>query len=180
MNWKQLRQRRLPSTEITQPSCTKLQQVAPICTKLHQVAPNCTNLHLVTPSCTNLHQITPRCTKLHQVAPNCTNLHQVAPNWTSCTKLKIIFYLPVNTDKPNIVAFLVFICLYDFFVYCSNFVCRKCPKRDAILALVAKQWIAEDTPELQELSKTQEKCYSVIFEIVMRNNTIWLITKIIK
>ena len=39
--------------------------------------------------------------------------------------MKIIFYLPVNTDKPNFVSFLVFF-LYDCFISCSNSVFQKC------------------------------------------------------
>ena len=51
--------------------------------------------------------------------------------------MKIIFYLPVNTDKPKIVAFLVFVCTTTSFIaQILSF------EKDAILAPVAKQWIA--------------------------------------
>ena len=59
--------------------------------------------------------------------------------------MKIIFFLPVNTGKPKFVAFLVFVCTTALFIaqisYSENF-----SKRDAILASVAKQWIAKDIP----------------------------------
>jgi len=52
--------------------------------------------------------------------------------------MKIIFYQPVNTDKPKLVTFLVFVCTT------SSFIAQMSPfknvlKQDAILALVAKQ-----------------------------------------
>ena len=53
------------------------------------------------------------------------------------------FCLPVNTHKLNFVAFLVFVCTTASFIAqissSKNF-----SKRDVILALVAKQWIAKD------------------------------------
>ena len=67
--------------------------------------------------------------------------------------MKIIFYLPINTDKLKFVAFLVFVCTAASFIseissseYFS--------KRDAILASVSKQWIAkEDIPSYGSQSK---------------------------
>ena len=57
--------------------------------------------------------------------------------------MKIFFYLPVNTDKPKFVAFLVFVCMTaSFIAQISSF--ENVSKRDAILAPVAKQWIAKD------------------------------------
>ena len=48
------------------------------------------------------------------------------------------FYLPVNTDKPKFVAFLVFVCTTALLIaQISSF--ENISKRDAILALVAKQ-----------------------------------------
>ena len=59
--------------------------------------------------------------------------------------MKIIFYLPVNTDKPKFVAFLVFFCTTDsFFAQISS--SEDVSKRDAILAPVAKKRIAKDIP----------------------------------
>ena len=58
--------------------------------------------------------------------------------------MKVIFYLPVNTDKPKFVAFLVFVCTTaSFIAQISSF--ENVSKRDAILAPVAKQWIAKHT-----------------------------------
>ena len=70
--------------------------------------------------------------------------------------MKIIFYLPVNTDKPKLVAFLVFVCTTVSFIgqISSS---ENVSKRGAILAPVAKQWIANDIPEP---IKTGEICYS--------------------
>ena len=59
-----------------------------------------------------------------------------------CCKLSmnIIFYLPVNTDKPKFVAFLVFLCTTASFLAQIPF-SENVLKRDAtmILAQVAKQ-----------------------------------------
>ena len=66
--------------------------------------------------------------------------------------MKMIFYPPVNTDKPKFVAFLVFVSSVENVL-----------KRDAILAPIAKRRIAEDIPELRESIKTRENCYSLIW-----------------
>ena len=66
--------------------------------------------------------------------------------------MKIIFYLPVNNNKPNFVAFLVFVCMTaSFIAQISSF--ENVSKRDAILAPVAKQWIAKDIPSYRSESK---------------------------
>ena len=66
--------------------------------------------------------------------------------------MKIIFYVPANTDKPKFVAFLVFVCTTASFIAqvssSENF-----SKRDAILAPVTKQWIAKDIPSYGSQSK---------------------------
>ena len=60
--------------------------------------------------------------------------------------VKIIFYLSsVNTDKPKFVAFLVFVCTTASFIAQISS-SENVSKRDAILAPVAKQWIAKDIP----------------------------------
>ena len=57
--------------------------------------------------------------------------------------MKIIFYLPVNTDKPKVVASLVFVCTTaSFIAHTSSF--ENVSERGTILASVAKQWIAKD------------------------------------
>ena len=66
--------------------------------------------------------------------------------------MKIIFYLPVNTDKPTLVAFLVFACTTAWFIAQISFF-ENVSKRDAILARVAKQWIAKDIPSYGSQSK---------------------------
>ena len=59
--------------------------------------------------------------------------------------MKIIFYLQVNTDKPKFVALLVFVCtIASLIAQISS--SENVSKRDAILAPVAKQWIAKDIP----------------------------------
>ena len=50
--------------------------------------------------------------------------------------MKIIFYVPVNNNKPEFVAFLVFVCMTaSFIAQISSF--ENVSKRDAILAPVA-------------------------------------------
>ena len=51
--------------------------------------------------------------------------------------MKVIFYPPVNTDKPKFVIFLVFVSSFENIL-----------KGDAILVPVAKRWIAKDIPRL--------------------------------
>ena len=55
--------------------------------------------------------------------------------------MKLIFFLPVNADKPKFRG-LLGIWMYDFFIYRTNF--ENVSKRDAILAPVAKHWIGKD------------------------------------
>ena len=52
--------------------------------------------------------------------------------------MKIIFYLPVNTDKPKFAAFLVFVCTTASFI-AQIWSLENISKRDAILAPVGKQ-----------------------------------------
>ena len=59
--------------------------------------------------------------------------------------MKTIFYLSVNTDKPKVVAFLVFVCTTASFIAQISS-SENVSKWDAILAPVAKQWIAKDIP----------------------------------
>ena len=66
--------------------------------------------------------------------------------------MKIIFYPPVNTDKPKLVAFLVFARTTAWFIAQISFF-ENVSKRDAILAPVAKQWIAKDIPSYGSQSK---------------------------
>ena len=66
--------------------------------------------------------------------------------------MKIIFYLPVNTDKQTFVTFLVLLCITASFITqipsSENVL-----KRDAILVPVAKQWKAKDIPSYGSQSK---------------------------
>ena len=66
--------------------------------------------------------------------------------------MKIIFNLPINTDKPKFVAFLVFACTTALFI-AQILSSKNVLKRDAILAPVAKQWIAKDIPSYWSHSK---------------------------
>ena len=52
--------------------------------------------------------------------------------------MKIIFYLPMNTDKPKVVAVLVFFCTTASFIAQISS-SENVSKEDAILAPVAKQ-----------------------------------------
>ena len=66
--------------------------------------------------------------------------------------MKIIFYLPVNTEKPKLVAFLVFVCgTASFIAHITSF--ENVSKRDAIFAPVAKQWMAKNIPSYGSQSK---------------------------
>ena len=73
--------------------------------------------------------------------------------------MKIIFYLPVNTDKPKVVAF----CLYDCFIYRSNFVFRKCLGTRRHLDFGRKTVNSQGYSELQEPNETSENCYSLFW-----------------
>ena len=65
--------------------------------------------------------------------------------------MKIIFYLPVNTDKPKFVAFFLFVCMAALFIaQISSF--REISSF-RLLAPVAKQWIAKDIPSYWSQSK---------------------------
>ena len=69
--------------------------------------------------------------------------------------MEIVFDLPVNTDKPKLIAVLVF---FFFFLTTASFIAQissfeNVLKRDAILAPVAKQWIAKDIPSYRSQSK---------------------------
>ena len=73
--------------------------------------------------------------------------------------------MPVDTDKAKLVAFLVF-----FFFSTTSFIAQiscseNVSKRDAILAPVTEQWIANSQgySELREPIKTREKRYSPIW-----------------
>ena len=52
--------------------------------------------------------------------------------------IKIIFYLPVNTDKPKFVTFLVFVCMTATLI-AQILSSENVSKPDTILAPVAKQ-----------------------------------------
>ena len=66
--------------------------------------------------------------------------------------MKINFYLPVNTDKPKFVAFLVFVCTTASFIT-QILSSKNVSKPDTILAPVAKQWTAKDIPSYGRQSK---------------------------
>ena len=73
------------------------------------------------------------------------------------------FYLPVNTDKPKFVGFFV-ICLYDWFIFRSNFVFRKrleTPRRH--LGSGRKTVNSQGYSELRKPIKKSENCYSLIW-----------------
>ena len=57
--------------------------------------------------------------------------------------MKIILYLPVNTNKPKFLASLVCVCTTASFDAQMSY-SESVSKWDAILAQVTKQWIAKD------------------------------------
>ena len=73
--------------------------------------------------------------------------------------MKIIFYLPVNTDKPKVFAF----CLYDCFIYRSNFVFRKYLGTRRHLDFGRKTVNSQGYSELREPNETSENCYSLFW-----------------
>ena len=78
--------------------------------------------------------------------------------WYCCKfSMKIIFYLPVNTDRPKFVAFLVFVCMTSLFITQISSI-KNVLKQDAILAPVAKQWIAKDILSYESQSKCALIC----------------------
>ena len=71
--------------------------------------------------------------------------------------------LPVNTDKPKFVGFFD-ICLYDCFIFRSNFVFRKrleSPRRH--LGSGRKTANSQGYSELRKPIKKSENCYSLIW-----------------
>ena len=73
------------------------------------------------------------------------------------------FYLPLNTDKPKFVGFFG-ICLYDGFIFRSNFVFRKrleTPRRH--LGSSRKTVNSQGYSELRKPIKKSENCYSLIW-----------------
>ena len=76
--------------------------------------------------------------------------------------MKIIVYLPVNTDKPKFFFFFG-ICLYDCFIYRLNFMLRKCLEVRRHLGSGRKTVNSQGYSELREPIKTREKCYSLIW-----------------
>ena len=62
----------------------------------------------------------------------------------------------MNTDKPKVVALLVFFCTTASFIAQISS-SENVLKQDTTLAPVAKQWIAEEGEPI----KTRENCYSV-------------------
>ena len=61
--------------------------------------------------------------------------------------MKIIYYLPLNTDA----MLVAFSGISSFIAQIPS--SQNVLKRDAILALVAKQWIAKDIPSYESQSK---------------------------
>ena len=64
--------------------------------------------------------------------------------------------------QAKVRRFLV-ICLYDYLIYCSNFVFRKCLKAWRHFGSGRKTVNSQGYSELRELIKTREKCYSLIW-----------------
>ena len=76
--------------------------------------------------------------------------------------MTIIFYLPVNTNKPKFVAFLVFVgTTASFIAQMSSF--ENVLKQGAILALGRKTVNDRGYSELREPIKTRENGYSLIW-----------------
>ena len=83
--------------------------------------------------------------------------------------MKIIFYLPVNIDKPKFVAFLVFLCTTIYIAQIPS--SENVLKRDAILAPVAKQGLAKDIPSYGSQSNSARK---LLFTDLVNTNTVFV------
>ena len=76
---------------------------------------------------------------------------------------KIIFYLPVKTDKLKFVAFLVFVCTtVSFIAQISS--SENSSKRDAILASVAKQ------PKIFRVTVANQNARKLLFTDLVNTN----------
>ena len=71
--------------------------------------------------------------------------------------MKIIFYL--KRQQAEVRRFIG-ICLYECFIYCSNFVFRKCLETRRQLGSGRKTVSSQGYSELPEPIKTRENCYS--------------------
>ena len=78
--------------------------------------------------------------------------------------MKIIVYLPVNTVKPKLVAFLVFVCMTASFIAQISS-SENVSKRYAILTQVAKQSIAKDIPSYGANQNTRKVLFTDLVKI---------------
>ena len=80
--------------------------------------------------------------------------------------MQIIFYLPVNTDKPKFVAFLVFFCTNPSLIaqISSSGKCREARRH---LGSGPKIVYSQGYSELRKPIKTREKCYSLMWSILI-------------
>ena len=101
-------------------------------------------------SCFSIYRIS--CIKMKQVTFCCV--------MKMC--MKIIFYLPVNTDKPKFVASLVFVCTTASFI-AENHLFRKCLETRRHLGSGCKTLNSQGYSELREPIKRHENCYSLIW-----------------
>ena len=72
-------------------------------------------------------------------------------------------FLPTSKHRQAKVRRFLGICLYDCFIYCSNFVYRKCLKTRRHLGSGRKTVNSQGYSELREPIKTRENCYSLIW-----------------
>ena len=104
---------------------------------------------------------------LQKVCLQCTNISGILSGaflQFSCKfSKKIIFHLPVNTDKLKFVAFLVFVCTTPSFIAQISS-SENSSKRDAILASVAIQ------PRIFRVTVANENARKLLFTDLVNTN----------
>ena len=76
-------------------------------------------------------------------------------------------FLPTSKHQQAIVCRFLGVCLYECFIYRSNFVFRKCHEARRHLDSVGKMVNSQGYSELRKPIKTREKCYSLIWSILI-------------
>ena len=76
-------------------------------------------------------------------------------------------FLPTSKHRQAKVCRFLGVCLYECFIYRSNFVFRKCHEARRHLGSGRKMVNSQGYYELRKPIKTREKCYSLIWSILI-------------
>ena len=93
-------------------------------------------------------------------------LYQVTPFYDFVNSAKNNF-LPTSKHRQAKVCRFLGVCLYECFIYRSNFVFRKCHEARRHLGSGRKMVNSQGYYELRKPIKTREKCYSLIWSILI-------------